>query len=154
MSIPRDGARWWKNVPLPEAHLIALGAGAALTAILPLRIPLGRRTAAAVGWPLVAGGVALGTWAVESASRAGVTVDRTDGLVREGAYAVSRNPMYVAWSFGLVGVAALTRSAWLLLGAVAAATAVHREVLREEAALGRAFGDEYRAYRAAARRYL
>ena len=141
-------------MPLPEAHLIALGAGAVLSAIAPLRLPLGRRTAVSLGWPVVAGAVALATWAVASASRAGVTVDRTDGLVRQGAYAVSRNPMYVAWSAGLLGVAALTRSVWLLGGAVAAAIAIDREVRREEDVLEREFADEYRAYREATRRYL
>ena len=144
--------RWWTNVPLPEAHLAALGAGVLLHAIAPVRIPIGR--AAAIGWPVVAGAVTLGSWAVASASRAGVAVDRTDGLVRTGAFAVSRNPMYLAWSFGLLGLATLTRSAWLLLGAFVASAAVHRAVLREEVVLERQFGDDYRAYRAATPRYL
>ena len=103
---------------------------------------------------VIAGAVALGSWAVASASRAGATVDRTDKLVRTGAFAVSRNPMYLAWSLGLLGLAVLMRSVWLLVGAAAASMAVHREVLREEHALERAFGDEYRAYRAATPRYL
>ena len=150
----QDRPRWWRNVPLPEAHLIALGAGGLLAAIAPLRIPIGRRAAAAAGWPVLAAAVAFGSWAVASSTRAGVTVDRTDGLVRRGAFGVSRNPMYLAWSFALLGLATLTRSVWLLLGAAAAATAVHREVLREEVALERAFGDEYRDYRATTRRYL
>lgn len=146
--------RWWRNVPLPEAHLIALGAAGLLHLIAPLRIPIARRTASVVGWPVIAGAVSMGAWAVGSASRAGVTVDRTDGLVRDGAFSVSRNPMYLAWSVGLLGVATVTRSTWLLLGAVAASAVVHREVLREEVVLERAFGDEYRGYRAATRRYL
>ena len=96
---------------------------------------------------VIAGAVTLGSWAVASASRAGATVDRTDKLVRTGAFAVSRNPMYLAWSLGLLGLAVLMRSVWLLIGAAAASMEVHREVLREEHALERAFGGEYRAYR-------
>ncbi len=141
-------------MPLPEAHLIASGLATLLQLIAPLRIPVARRTASAAGWPVVAVALALGAWAVGSASRAGVTVDRTDGLVRHGAFGVSRNPMYVAWSAGLIGVATVTRSLWLLLGAVVASVIVHREVLREEVVLERAFGEEYRAYRAATPRYL
>ena len=144
----------WRNVPLPEAHLVALGAGALLSLIAPRRLPLGRRAAAVAGWPLVVGAVALGSWAVASAGREGATVDRTDRLVRTGAFSVSRNPMYLAWSLGLLGLAVLTRSVWLLVGAAAASLGVHREVLREEVALERAFGDEYRAYRMSTRRYV
>jgi protein-S-isoprenylcysteine O-methyltransferase Ste14 len=152
----RTGPRphWWRNVPLPEAHLIASGMAALLQLIVPLRIPVARRTAFAAGWPVVALAVALSAWAVGSASRAGVTVDRTDGLVRHGAFGVSRNPMYIAWSAGLIGIAMLTRSPWLLLGAVVASAVVHRDVLREEVVLERKFGEEYRAYRAATPRYF
>jgi len=141
-------------VPIPEAHLIALAAGGLLHFIAPVRAPVSRRVGAAVGWPAVAGAVALGAWAVASASREGVTVDRSDGLVRTGAFAFTRNPMYLAWSFGLLGLAALTRSAWLLLAAVGASLTVHRVVRREEVALQSRFGDEYLAYRAATPRYF
>ena len=145
---------WWRNVPLPEAHLIASGLAALLHLIAPLRIPMTRRTASVAGWPVVAVALSLATWAVGSATRAGVTVDRTDGLVRHGAFRVSRNPMYVAWSLGLIGVATLMRSLWLLLGAVVASAIIHGDVLREEVVLDRAFGEEYRAYRAATPRYF
>jgi protein-S-isoprenylcysteine O-methyltransferase Ste14 len=139
-------------VPLPEAHLVALGAGLLLNVLVRGRLRIGR--AALLGAPVMAGAVALGAWAVASASRAGVTVDETDGLVRTGAFAYSRNPMYLAWSLGMLGLAALTRSAWLLLGACVATAAVHREVLSEEVILERRFGDEYRAYCAVTPRYF
>lgn len=150
-----DVALWrWDNVPIPEPHLAALATAALVHAIAPARLPFGRRTGHLVGWPMVAGGVALAAWAVKSASAAGVSVDRPSQLVETGAYAVSRNPMYVAWSVGLVGLGVVTRSAWMLIGAVLASAAVHREVLREEATLEHAFGAEYHAYRAATPRYL
>jgi protein-S-isoprenylcysteine O-methyltransferase Ste14 len=143
----------WDNVPVPEPHVAALAAAALVHAIAPARLPLGRRIAHLVGWPLVAGGTALAAWAVTSASASGVSVDRPSQLVKHGAYAVSRNPMYVAWSISLVGLAIVARSAWMLIGAVLASGAVHREVLREEVVLDRAFADEYRAYREATPRY-
>ncbi len=146
--------RWWRNVPLPQAHLIALGAGTLLSVIAPRRLPIPRRAGAVAGVAVIAGAVTLGSWAVASASRTGATVDRTDKLVRTGAFAVSRNPMYLAWSLGLLGLAVLMRSVWLLIGAAAASMEVHREVLREEHALERAFGGEYRAYRRSTRRYI
>jgi protein-S-isoprenylcysteine O-methyltransferase Ste14 len=62
--------------------------------------------------------------------------------------------MYVAWSISLVGLAIVTRSAWMLIGAVLASGAVHREVLREVVVLERAFADEYQAYREATPRYV
>ena len=47
----RRGVRppWWRNVPLPESHLIALAAGGLLHFIAPVRAPVSRRVGAAVG---------------------------------------------------------------------------------------------------------
>ena len=144
----------WVNVPIPEAHLAALGVGALLHDALPVRVPIGRSPAVLAGWSLVTGGVALGAWAVASASAADVEVDRPAQLVRSGAYRVSRNPMYLAWSLGHLGLGLLTRSGWILLGSALATVAVHRDVAEEEASLAAAFGADYDAYRAEVPRYL
>jgi protein-S-isoprenylcysteine O-methyltransferase Ste14 len=149
------GPAWrWDNVPIPEAHLVALAGAALAHVVAPLSLPVGRRTAAAAGVALVAGGVGLGAWAVASASAAGVAVDQPARLVRTGAYAVSRNPMYLAWSITHLGLALTMRSAWLMVGAALATAAVDREVSEEEAALDVAFGDEFEDYRATTPRYL
>ena len=147
--------RWrWENTPLPEAHLAAVGAAALAHVILPLRLPLGRRTARLAGWSAMAAGTWLAAWAVSSASAANVAVDRPTGLVTTGAYAVSRNPMYEGWSLTVAGLGIATRSVWLLAAAVLATAATHREVLAEEMALSEAFGREFATYTATTPRYL
>jgi protein-S-isoprenylcysteine O-methyltransferase Ste14 len=85
---------------------------------------------------------------------AGVDLERPDQLVDSGPYAHSRNPMYVAWTLGYLGVALIAGTAWplLLLPVVLAVTQI--AVLREERSLERRFGDAYRTYKASVRRYL
>jgi len=71
-----------------------------------------------------------------------------------GAYAHSRNPMYVGWSAAVVGAALARRDAWLLVGWVLASRVVHDEVLDEEVRLAARFGTEYATYRRRVPRYL
>ena len=142
----------WGNVPIPEAHLVGLGAGIVLEVVRPWSLPWPGWAGHGLGWPLILAGVGLGAWAVRAA--AGVVLDRPDELVVGGPYAYSRNPMYVAWTLGYVGVALVAGTAWplLLLPAVLVATQV--SVVREERSLERRFGAAYRRYRASVRRYL
>jgi len=148
-------SRWrWENVPVPEAHLAALGAAAVAHLVVPARVPLSRRTARLVGLTTMVAGTGLAAWAVTSASAARVGVDRPASLVTTGAFAVTRNPMYEGWSIATAGLGIAARSPWVLAAAAIAAAATHREVLGEEARLSRAFGPEFAAYVAATPRYL
>ena len=148
-------SRWrWDNVPVPEAHVAAFGVASLAQIVLPVRLPIGRSPARLIGWPLIVAGIGLAAWGVTSASTAGVGVDRPAGLVTTGAFAISRNPMYVGWSTGVAGLGIVARSPWVLGAAVAAAKHTHREIIQEEARLSRAFGPEFEAYAAATPRYL
>jgi protein-S-isoprenylcysteine O-methyltransferase Ste14 len=151
---PPAGARTWRwgNIPIPEAHLVGLGAGILLQVVRPWRLPWPAWVGQSCGWPLLLAGLCLGAWAVRAA--AAVDLERPDQLVDRGPYAHSRNPMYLAWTLGYVGIALIAGAAWplLLLPVVLAAT--HLGVRREEGALERRFGDAYRSYRASVRRYL
>jgi protein-S-isoprenylcysteine O-methyltransferase Ste14 len=76
-------------------------------------------------------------------------------LITDGPYSVSRNPLYFFSIVGAVGVGAQVGSLVLALlcGFIVWAIFLHT-VLREEAALGTAFGDDYRAYLATVPRFL
>jgi protein-S-isoprenylcysteine O-methyltransferase Ste14 len=139
------------NVPLPEAHLAALAAGLGLDWLVPLRLPLGRRRRM-LTTPLVAVGVALAAWAVASAGS--VDVERDEDLVTGGAYAVTRNPMYLGWSLAVLGVAVARRSAWLVVGWAVAVRQLDREIRTEEQRLQERFGDRAAVYRKRVPRYL
>ena len=148
-------SRWrWDNIPVPEAHVAALGVAGIAQVVLPVRVPLGRRPARLMGWPMILAGIGLAAWGVTSASAAGVGVDRPTTLVTSGAFAVSRNPMYLGWLSAVGGLGLAARSPWVLGAAVVAASHTHGEILQEEATLSHAFGPEFEAYAAATPRYL
>jgi protein-S-isoprenylcysteine O-methyltransferase Ste14 len=142
----------WSNVPIPEAHLAAIGAAAAAHFLLPLRLPVASRTARLLGGTTLASGVGLAAWAVASAGE--TDVERDEALVTDGAYALSRNPMYVGWSAGVIGLALWTRSAWLLAAGYLAVGALDHEINGEEARLLDRFGPAYERYRRRVPRYL
>ena len=101
---------------------------------------------------MVATGIGLTTWAVASADDA--DVDSDSELLTTGAYGLTRNPMYVGWSIGVLGLAVGTRSAWLLAGWLVALGVLDREIDAEESRLLRRFGATYTAYRDRVPRYL
>src|SRR6187551_3678185 len=102
----------WSNVPIPETHVAALVGAAGLHAVLPVHLPIAWGQSWPLGGPMLAAGIGLAAWAVASAGETDIAGD--DTLVTRCAYAVSRNPMYLGWSVGVLGLAMGTRSAWLL----------------------------------------
>jgi protein-S-isoprenylcysteine O-methyltransferase Ste14 len=75
-------------------------------------------------------------------------------LVVAGPYRYVRNPMYIGAGLALEGAAVYTRSLALLGYAALLLVAAHVFVVRyEEPALARRFGDDYRIYRRAVRRW-
>ena len=144
----------WRNLPIPETHVAGLATGAVLHLRAGRPVLADARTARALGTALAILGVALAAVATHAA--ADVELERPDRLVTSGPYALSRNPMYVAWTLVYAGAATLTGSGrtWALLPLVA--TAVHGTVLREERSLADnpTLGAAYRDYRARTRRYV
>jgi protein-S-isoprenylcysteine O-methyltransferase Ste14 len=153
VSPPTDAPAWrWDNIPIPQAHLAGLGTGILLQLITPWRLPWPAWIGHACGWPLLLTGLWLGARAVQAAAR--VNLERPDQLVASGPYAHGRNPMYVAWTVGYMGVTLVAGSAWPLLLLPLVLVVTHVAVLREERSLERRFGDGYRSYRTSVRRYL
>jgi protein-S-isoprenylcysteine O-methyltransferase Ste14 len=86
--------------------------------------------------------------------RVGIDVEHPDKLITSGVFAFSRNPIYVAFAFILIGQF-LIFSNWILLVYTAAGIWLfHRQVLREEEYLKGHYGDAYTAYCGRVRRYL
>jgi protein-S-isoprenylcysteine O-methyltransferase Ste14 len=135
-----------RNVPIPPEHVVGIA-----TALV---LDRGRTTPVrrALGWSLTVAGGVLAARCVRVAGR--VDLAAPGDLVTAGPYAVSRNPMYVAWVLLHLGVGLAAGSRWTLLTLPAASGWTHAEVLREERALAGRFGARYRAYRATVPRYL
>jgi protein-S-isoprenylcysteine O-methyltransferase Ste14 len=132
--------------------------------------------AAAFGWPnvdarplfvseaaawagvlLCLAGLFLLLWSLISFQRSfriGIDTDHPDQLITDGVFAVSRNPLYVA--FGMVlGGEFLIFPNWIsLIYLVAAAALMHRQVLREEDFLKAHYGDAFAQYCRRVRRYI
>ncbi|MFZ0272752.1 MAG: isoprenylcysteine carboxylmethyltransferase family protein [Acidobacteriaceae bacterium] len=86
--------------------------------------------------------------------RVGIDTEHPDKLITSGVFAFSRNPIYVAFGFVLVGQFLIFPN-WILLAYTAAGFWLfHRQVLREEAFMQKHYGAEYAKYCTRVRRYL
>jgi protein-S-isoprenylcysteine O-methyltransferase Ste14 len=148
----RPGSWRWGNVPLPEPYLLGIAIGAGLHRLRPWPLPGSPIAHRLAGWPLAGMGALLVGWSSGAAGR--VDLGQPGHLVTWGPYALTRNPMYLGWGLLHLGVGLAAGTGWVVATVPLAAGWVHREVLREERALGAAFGDEAASYRAAVPRYL
>jgi protein-S-isoprenylcysteine O-methyltransferase Ste14 len=86
--------------------------------------------------------------------RVGIDPDYPDKLVTTGIFALSRNPIYVAFGIVLLGQFLLFSNWILFIYLLTAVCLFHRQVLLEEEFLKQHYGQEYLAYCARVRRYL
>jgi protein-S-isoprenylcysteine O-methyltransferase Ste14 len=104
-----------------------------------------------------AAGLVLLLWSLVSfkqSFRVGIDTHKPDALITSGIFAVSRNPIYVAFAFVLAGEFLIFPN-WILLLYLAGFVAlVHRQVLREEDYLRSHYGREYLDYCQRVRRYV
>jgi protein-S-isoprenylcysteine O-methyltransferase Ste14 len=115
---------------------------------------------AALGWLgvilclLGLGGLA---WSLDSFGRSfrvGIDTTTPGSLVTTGVFAFSRNPIYTAFAFILLGEFLIFPNWILLLYLVAAVWLFHRQVLREEEYMKEHYGADYAEYCRKVRRYL
>lgn len=79
----------------------------------------------------------------------------TTAIVRDGPYGFSRNPIYLAFTFFHVGLAAVANSLGMLLALLPALAVMGLVVIpREERYLEARFPSEYPPYKRAVRRWL
>jgi protein-S-isoprenylcysteine O-methyltransferase Ste14 len=86
--------------------------------------------------------------------RVGIDEQHPGKLVTSGAFNISRNPIYTAFGFILIGVFCINSNWIILLYIVAGFWLFHRQVKREEESLKMIYGDEYTEYCKRVRRYL
>ena len=141
----------------PFVHLVAIIAGALAGLASPA--PLGGRPfSLVVGAVFLVAGVVLVAWCKRALSAAGTPLPGglpTTAIVQTGPYARSRNPIYVAFALVHAGTGLCLDSPWILATLAPALLLIAQKVIpREERYLEEKFGDEYRAYRAAVRRWV
>lgn len=131
-------------------------AGYALQAAVPLRLlPGDLHTIPA--FFLTLGGLALFFASVRALRKAGTSPSpyaAPTALVTTGPYLRSRNPIYFAFLWIYVGLAAWVNAAWPVLLLPVLVIVLNRTVIaREEETLEARFGEAYRRYKAAVRRW-
>ncbi len=143
----------------PLVFLLNLLAGVILHWAAPWPVPgLPLTLGLAAGLLLAGAGVAFMMWGHTLFTRLGVnvkTIRPASRLVAAGAYAWSRNPMYVGFLAILAGLGLAAGSVWMALTVVPMGLYLNWYVIpREEAYLARRFGSDYAAYKQSVRRWL
>lgn len=132
---------------LLDRHLVALRISGAAAQEL-----------ARIGIALMVLGAVLAIWGALAFRRARTTIlpfRAATALVRDGPYRFTRNPMYVGMTLAYVGLGLVFNTMWPLLVLPLVLVAMIRLVIsREETYLEEVFGDDYRAYQRAVRRWV
>jgi protein-S-isoprenylcysteine O-methyltransferase Ste14 len=143
----------WSNIPIPEGHVTLLVVGVVLHLWRPLRLFQTAWPRHVLGWPLLLIGIWLVAWAVAAVKA--VDIQKPTKLITAGPYAISRNPMYIAWTIIYLAAAILVNTWWLIILLPVLILFTHYFVVRhEERKLELQFGEQYRQYCARVRRYL
>jgi protein-S-isoprenylcysteine O-methyltransferase Ste14 len=143
--------------PPPLIYAGALAIGLLANWMYPVPF-LPRGLSRVLGWPLIAGGLAIGYLGIREMQRAGTNVDPrepTTAIVTGGPYRFTRNPLYLSMTLIYGGITTLANAlpAALLLPVVL--HVMRRGVIeREERYLEGKFGDEYLDYKARVRRWI
>jgi len=141
----------------PLVYLASIASGIVLHLAWPLRFaPPG--LSAPLGVVCVTVAITLFLVAVRTFRAAGTPVPGnlpTTTVVRTGPYRYSRNPIYLAFSLFLLGIAFSVNSIWLLATLIPAVLLMSLVVIpREEAFLEARFPSEYLPYKRSVRRWL
>lgn len=96
-------------------------------------------------WGLISFGISF---------RVGIDDETPGNLVTTGAFSYSRNPLYVAFAFELLGFFFTYPNIIFLFALIGGCCLFHRQILREEIFLKQVYGAEYEWYCKRVRRYL
>jgi len=140
------------------AGAVVASVGLELT-LIRLPVPLAEtQLVRALGALLLLMGIALALCAAVTlrGHRTAIRPDKPSStLVSTGPFALSRNPIYLGETVGLLGAGLATNRLWLVASAPVFAFAVTRlAIQREERYLERTFGAAYVGYKALVRRWL
>ncbi len=146
------------KVPPPLLFLIPFLIGVAVQLTMPIHLmPLGWVQLAA-GLPLVVLGLAFSLTAVRTLVGAETDLmfkKSTSVIIDGGPYRLSRNPIYIGASVMYIGAGIAVNSVWpLALFPVAVLLVLFRAIHPEERYLETKFGQPYRDYKSAVRRWL
>lgn len=140
----------------PFLLLFAIMAGIILEWIFPTYA--GGRLFGWIGFFMFAAAVAIIKWSLKTfkAGNTSIPTDEpTDAIVTNGPYKYSRNPIYVAFLVGFIGLSFMADSVMMFLMVIPLFyTLALGVIIPEEEYLTEKFGDEYLAYKQKVRRWF
>ncbi len=111
-----------------------------------------------LGAVVIVAGFAIVAFAFARFRAAGTSVhvhQPTTAIITGGAYRSSRNPIYLAMTLLIAGIAVAVDGIWILAMLAPTLVVMHYGVIaREERYLETKFGDEYLSYKATVRRWV
>lgn len=144
----------------PVIYLIALIAAIALQSAYPLPWLLGllAELLLVIGGIVVLAAIALWITAFRAMKAARTTLNPRgvpEKLLTGGAFAISRNPIYLANTLLLIGIGLFVGSVWFILAAFLAAFATQKLAIEhEEKVLAGRFGKRFHDYAKRVRRWI
>jgi protein-S-isoprenylcysteine O-methyltransferase Ste14 len=110
-----------------------------------------------LGIVLIACGYLLFLWALKSFGdswRVGIDKTNPGSLITGGAFAYSRNPIFVFLDLYFLSTCLIYPNTFFTVFALVVAFGIHFQIVQEEQFLLEQYGDDYRAYTGRVRRYL
>jgi protein-S-isoprenylcysteine O-methyltransferase Ste14 len=147
------------RIPPPFTFVAAIVLGTALGTFVPLPVAwLPKEFSAIIGNILMASSIVLAVLALRELRKARTGYDSNksvNSLVTGGPYAISRNPIYLAWAIFQLGLGIWLGNPWIVLLLVPAIILVNMlAIIPEERFLEDRFGQGFRDYRSRVRRWL
>jgi protein-S-isoprenylcysteine O-methyltransferase Ste14 len=143
--------------PPPVLFVILILTGAGLDYIRPLGMGV-PQPFEVIGIAMCLFGVAVAILVNGTFKRAGTAIEPwkpTTSLITSGAYAWSRNPIYLGFCLFNMGIGIASNNLWIFFSFIPGAVLVYYIAIRkEEAYLEEKFGEEYLAYKARVRRWI
>ena len=156
-NIDQDEKGAGVRFPPPLVFLGAILSGYAIHYLLPLRI--GDTVGIIIaGLTMVLIALIVIILTILTLRRANTSLEPwrpTSTIITSGVFSVSRNPIYLAFCWAVIGIGLILNSWWVLLGFIPASGLITVFVIkREEAYLEAKFGEEYLRYKSRVRRWL
>jgi protein-S-isoprenylcysteine O-methyltransferase Ste14 len=147
------------RIPPPVYFVAAMTLAAFLRAVVPLPIAfLPEGMASLIGNALMVLAIILAILSqreLRQARTGQLPGTPATSLVVTGPYAISRNPIYLAWATFQLGLGIWLRNAWIVLLLLPAILTVNVVgIIPEERYLQEEFGPDYQDYRSRVRRWI
>ncbi|ABD08979.1 Isoprenylcysteine carboxyl methyltransferase [Rhodopseudomonas palustris HaA2] len=143
----------WPPMLLTLAALASIGLGV----VAPLTVPRAQAVVL-IGYAIAGLGLAVDLWAILTMRRARTNIlphRAADRLVTWGPFRFSRNPIYLANAWLLIGIGTAFGNGWFIVFALLSAVAVDRlAIRREERHLAIKFGNDWIEYSSKTPRWL